>query len=113
MPKGGKREGAGRPSRWGTGKIKTIRVPEAIADQVMELAIALNEGKKVHIVTSTSKLPSYEKIIESKVLDLSRVPLSQVSGEIAVKLTDLVRSGYEIRPKKVSDLVKARLGRLF
>ena len=79
----------------------------------MELAVALDEGKKVDIVTLTSKVSSYEKITESKVLDLSNIPLSQVNGEIAVKLTDLVKNGYEIWPKKVSNLVKARLGRLF
>lgn len=113
MPRGGKREGSGRRSKWRLGKVKTIRVPETIADRVMELAIALDEGEQVDIVIQTSKPPMHEKITESKVLDLSKIPLSQVGGEIAVRLTDLVKFGYEIQPKKVSDLVKARLGRLF
>ena len=36
--RGGKRIGAGRPSKWSTRDCKTIRVPVSLAPQVMEIA---------------------------------------------------------------------------
>lgn len=36
--RGGKRIGAGRPSKWSTGDFKTIRVPVCLAPQLMEIA---------------------------------------------------------------------------
>jgi hypothetical protein len=36
--RGGKRLGAGRPPKWSTSDFKTIRVPVALAPQVLEIA---------------------------------------------------------------------------
>ena len=36
--RGGKRIGAGRPSKWSTRDFKTIRVPVSLAPQLMEIA---------------------------------------------------------------------------
>ncbi|MEG4495486.1 hypothetical protein [Microcoleus sp. D3_18_C4] len=36
--RGGKRLGAGRPSMWSSGEIKSIRVPFSLADQLLEIA---------------------------------------------------------------------------
>jgi hypothetical protein len=45
MPRGGARAGAGAKGSWQSGKTKTIRVPEALADDILELARRLDEGE--------------------------------------------------------------------
>lgn len=41
---GGSRHGSGRPSKWRSGKCKAIKIPEAIADQVLEIARQIDIG---------------------------------------------------------------------
>lgn len=55
MPRGGYREKAGRPSTWKSGckfsETKLIRVPTAIADQLLEIAHKLDSGESLDLVT--------------------------------------------------------------
>ena len=55
MPRGGKREGSGRKSTWKSGckfeDTKLIRVPKAIADDVLEIAHKLDSGDSLDSVT--------------------------------------------------------------
>ena len=107
MARGGYRETAGGVSSWKHGKTKTIRVPIALADDVLKLARALDHGEK---------LVPYSKAIsdsdtESKVLDLSRVSIRQVNGIIAVYLEDLVKAGYQLKPQSLALMVDARIRR--
>lgn len=44
MPKGGQRDGAGRPGNWKSGKTRAIRVPDAFADRLLELARQADSG---------------------------------------------------------------------
>jgi len=45
MPRGGKREKAGRKTKWQKfGNTKTIRVPTHLADEILEIAYALDSG---------------------------------------------------------------------
>ena len=44
MPRGGKRPGAGVKPTWKHGKTKTIRVPVALAEQILEFARKLDIG---------------------------------------------------------------------
>lgn len=57
MPRGGAREGAGKPSSWSSGckyeDTKLIRVPKFIASKVLELAHSLDEGVDYEIVTNS------------------------------------------------------------
>ena len=52
MPRGGKRAGAGRKSSWPSGcgreDTKLIRVPIALADELLEIAHRLDGGDRVH-----------------------------------------------------------------
>lgn len=93
MSRGGKREGAGGKPTWKNGKTKTIRVPIAIAEEVLKLAKELDE--KGYIESDT----------ESKVLDLSRITTPEIRGRKFVFLSDLVKSGHELKPKKLADRV--------
>ncbi len=101
MPRGGKRPGAGGQFKWKHGKTKTIRVPEVLAEQILEFAKKLDEG--INII---------EHETQSKVLDLSGISIRQHNGIIAVYLEDLVKAGYQIRPEKVAQLVEARIQKL-
>jgi hypothetical protein len=58
MAQGGKRTGAGRKSTWQSGckssETKLIRVPIAIAEQILDIAHQLDAGEKVDFVTNSS-----------------------------------------------------------
>ncbi|MEG3882043.1 hypothetical protein QT972_32285 [Microcoleus sp. herbarium7] len=101
MVRGGRREGAGGQFKWKNGKTKTIRVPESLAEQILELARKLDEG--ISIIDHDTP---------SKVLDLSGISIRQHNGVIAVYLEDLVKAGYQILPERVSQLVEARIQKL-
>lgn len=44
--------------------------------------------------------------------NLSGISIRQHDGAISVHLEDLVRAGYKIRPKKIAQLVEARIEKL-
>lgn len=93
MPRGGRREGAGGKPTWKNGKTKTIRVPVALADQIIEIARELDENGFLEPVTA------------SKFVDFSGVSISKVDGRLAVFLSDLVMSGFEIKPDRLANVV--------
>jgi hypothetical protein len=97
MPRGGKREGAGGKPTWKNGKTKTIRVPIAIAEEVLKLAKELDEKGVI------------ERDTESKVLDLSGIIVPEIRGKRFVFLSDLLMSGYEIYPFKWAEAARAEL----
>jgi hypothetical protein len=49
MPRGGKRDGAGRPTGWSSGvqfkDTKLIRVPKHLAERLLDIAHRLDEGE--------------------------------------------------------------------
>jgi len=56
MPRGGRRENSGRKLKWNLGKTKAVRIPEAIADTIMEVAKRLDRGESIEsIVIPESK----------------------------------------------------------
>jgi len=98
MPRGGKRIGAGSKFKWHYGKTKVIRVPEAIADRVLEYAHYLDDDAS----GVTQSLPiGYDSITQSKEINLSGILLRSLSGQPVVFLSDLVRIGYQILPEKL------------
>ena len=96
MPRGGYREGAGNKPSWLHGKTKTIRVPEALSDKVLEIARALDEG-------------NFESVTDSKTVDLSGIRLIYSSGRPAVLVEDLLERGFKVRPLALADLVRKQL----
>lgn len=107
MPRGGKREGAGGVSTWKHGKTKTIRVPIALADKVMAVARWMDDPSEQIDPVTASIVP----VTGSNVLDLSRISVTHVNGEIAVKLEDLVGLGYVLQPPSLAEMVSARIRR--
>jgi hypothetical protein len=60
MPRGGHRKKSGRPSTWQSGckfsETKLIRVPTAIAGQLLEIAHKLDSGETLDLVTKQLSL---------------------------------------------------------
>ena len=93
MSRGGKRPGAGGKPTWKHGKTKTIRVPIALADEVISFARELDEKGII------------EHDTDSKMIDLSGITVSQIRGKSFVFLSDLVKSGYYVKPEKLAERV--------
>ncbi len=99
MVKGGARPNSGPKSTWNYGETTTIRVPKALAEYLKSIARKIDQGEQ--------PFQSSEKNI-----DFSGVPMSQINGELAVKLVDLVKAGYEINPDDVKIMVNARIRKM-
>jgi hypothetical protein len=99
MPRGGARAGAGGRFKWKHGKTKTIRVPEILAEQILDYAQNLDDEAIIEHET------------QSKVLDLSGISIRVCNGKSAVYLEDLAKMGYEILPERLGKMFKAMLGK--
>ena len=98
MSKGEQRQGSRSKPGWKHGKTKVIRVPEALADQIIEYARKLDEGQIVE-----DNVKQITPIL--KIVDLSGVKLSSVSGQMGVKLSDLIDKGYRLLPDHLNQIV--------
>ena len=50
MPRGGHRENSGRKLKWNLGKTTAVRIPEAIADTILEVAKCLDRGERIESI---------------------------------------------------------------
>ena len=98
MSRGGYREGAGRKFKWKSGKTKAIRVPEALANEILDYARKLDGGNQ----QSAQEIQPLEEL---KIIDLQGVPLKAIDGEMGVKLSDLVKKGYKLTPSRLQKIV--------
>ena len=98
--RGGRREGAGRKLKWAHGKTTTIRVPEALASEVLQLARQLDLGIQ------------FDNVANSKTIDLSGVPIQHLDEQPVIAVKDLLRKGFKIRPLKVVDALRKELDRI-
>ena len=94
MPRGGRREGAGSKPTWKHGKTKTVRVPEALADKILEIAKVLDDTESVD-----SQNLDYNP--ETRVIDLTGVAIHSSTYGACVYLSDLIRIGYTIKPERL------------
>lgn len=108
MPRGGYRPGSGGKSKWKHGKTKVIRVPEVLADQVLQYARELDEGKSMRL-EGMNKSKDIHPIAALKVIDLAGISLKAVDGQMGVKLSDLVKKGYRLIPDHLNEIVLAAL----
>ena len=53
MSRGGARQNSGPDPKWRHGKTQTIRVPIALADQILAMAKKLDEGQPLEIASRT------------------------------------------------------------
>jgi len=104
MARGGYRENAGGKPTWNLGKTTTIRVPIALAEQLRQIARKLDNNFSIAKIDTDT---------ESKVLNLSNVPVFQLQNRPYVFVHDLIMAGYEIRPMKLAKMAKSELGGSF
>jgi hypothetical protein len=97
MPRGGSRERAGRKSKWNHGRTKMIRVPESLAESILEIAHKLDEQESIGFESN-----SYS-------VDLSTLNIPTIRGKRFVFLQDLLRLGYEIKPLSLAENVRKEL----
>lgn len=103
MARGGKRDGAGGKPSWRHGKTKPIRVPVTLAEKILEIARVLDEEG---VGVSEDSEPN-------KVIDLTGVAILYSQGGPVVRLSDLVRIGYEIKPERLVRNLKVNSGEAF
>jgi hypothetical protein len=104
MPRGGHREGAGGKPSWAHGKTKVIRVPEALAEKILEIARILDGGMSLIEVTESKN----ESVTGSKVIDLSGISIRAFRDGPGIYLADLIAAGYEIQPEKLAQSVRLK-----
>lgn len=104
MPRGGYRPGSGGKPTWSHGKTKVIRVPESLAEKLLEVARLLDAGISLAEVTGSKNEP----VTESKVIDLSGISIRAFRDGPGIYLADLLALGYEIRPRKLAQTVKVK-----
>lgn len=92
--RGGARQGGGRKSSWLNKPTCTIRVPEAFAQLILEIAKELDRGNEETIVVDLKNKALVHQIKRSK-LQLSDVPIYKQRGQPVVRLRDLLYS-YQI-----------------
>lgn len=96
MTRGGKRDGSGGKPTWRYGKTKPVRVPVALADKILEIARVLDEGD------------SGEIVVGAKILDLTGIAIHASKDGPVVRLTDLLRAGFEIHPERLVRNIKGK-----
>lgn len=94
MPRGGYRKNAGRKKKWKSGTTTSIRVPVALADQILELAHIIDEGE------------SLDYVANSNTIDVTGIRMSFKRNDIQASLLDLMRAGYEIYPLDVAEKLR-------
>ena len=99
MPRGGKREGAGGKFKWIHGKTKIVRIPEVLADRILDVAQMIDEGKTVDDIT------------QSKYVDLSGITIQNINSRPAIFLEDLLKNGFKIRPLNLVSRVRKQIDR--
>lgn len=105
MPRGGRRSGAGGKPTWRHGKTKTIRVPDVLAEKILQIARVLDEqGFK-----GSETVLSGEPETGSKVIDLSGIAIHSHKNGPSIYLADLLRAGYEVKPDRLVRGLKPKI----
>lgn len=107
MPRGGRRKGAGGKSKWKHGKTKTIRVPQNLADKILDYAHKLDNEDIIEHETESKTVTGIPVTVNniSKTINLSGVPIQRYKGKSFLFLESLVNLGYEIEPRLLAERV--------
>ena len=92
MPRGGKREGAGRKTTWASGRsiedTTVIRVPKEFASKLLEIAHKLDAGESIDFVTNSN----YDTVTQSKIIAAPAQVIDPVASIESAVLHDEVVS---------------------
>jgi len=95
--RGGARTGGGRPSPWQHQPTCTIRVPEILAETLLEIARELDKGLEETLVIEP-KSHGINRQAKKELLSLSQLRIYKHSGHKVLRLEELIRvlqSGFE------------------
>ena len=100
MPKGGRREGAGRKTQWESGcsfsETTVIRIPKYLKHEVLKLAHRLDAGEVINLDTESLKQQITQLSEEN--IDL-RAKIEDISNE--PKQMDIFQIGYQVPDRKL------------
>ena len=105
MPRGGRREGAGRKTQWASGcsfpETTIIRVPKVLKNELLEIAHRLDAGEEIDLVSKSIIAENQSLKNEIEILK------SQFSGFSQLELlpTNKDTSNLDILCKKAKDLL--------
>ena len=87
MPRGGARPNSGPPPSWKYGRTTTIRVPRALASQIIQLARQLDEGKIENDTGSNIEYDTRSEIAEAVEILTEALKLkSNAGGRIKLEI---------------------------
>lgn len=87
MPRGGRRENAGKKSRWDSGRsfaeTKVIRVPVEFAEQLLDMARKLDAGESIDLVTNSERIDSEEVKILQEVIEKLQERVAELESQLS------------------------------
>jgi ribosomal protein L29 len=87
MPRGGRRENAGKKSTWDSGRsfaeTKVIRVPIEFAEYLLEMAHKLDAGEQIDLVTSSEDISQEDNEYLQKQIDELQERLVQLEFQLS------------------------------
>lgn len=114
MPRGGKREKAGRKTTWESGvkfeETSPIRVPNHIKDKLLEIAHRLDAGEDFDSVSNSNKHRLQELELENQRLfeqvKTYHLDLETKSKEFLLRIQELEQENSHLQSEKVQNLQK-------
>jgi hypothetical protein len=105
MPRGGRRENAGKKSSWGSGRsfaeTKVIRVPTEFADQLLGMAHKLDAGEQIDLVTNSGEFTQEEVIdLDTKSIQEENEKLKQEMDLLRQQLFQFVDEVKQLKAEK-------------
>ena len=101
MPRGGKREGAGRKTTWASGRgiedTTVIRVPKEFASKLLEIAHKLDAGASIDFVTNSN----YDTVTQSNITTLPTQVVDSAASTESVALQEEVVAESVTESKQV------------
>ena len=90
MPRGGARPNSGPPPSWKHGRTTTIRVPRALAVQILQLARRLDEGKLEYDTCSNIEVDTGSNIENDTGLKIEYDTVSKIAEAVEI-LTEVLK----------------------
>lgn len=84
---------------WIHGETQQIVVPIALSEQILTIARMLDQGE------------SLERLVRSRTIDFSGIPIKYLKDGPAVYLKDLLKAGYKIRPLSLVNKLRKDIDR--
>ena len=99
MPRGGKRNGAGKKPSWNTGKTKSVKLPELLIPEILEFARMIDRSK-VTVEVSEAIDILFDELVDLKILDRAAQKMIALQSQKSAE-TDVPSASSAPRRKSV------------